>query len=47
MPAPIETPVQAPVRTPEVGPEPLTRMNPDRLCPAQKEKVTREIERVI
>jgi hypothetical protein len=42
---PVETPV--PVRTPVVDPmiDPDRRMNPDELCPAQKDRVVRRIER--
>lgn len=43
--AEITTPT--PTRTTEPTIEPERRMDPDRLCPAQKEKIVREIERVI
>lgn len=41
--APTKTPVKTPLVTPqeEPGPEP---MRPDRLCPAQKEHITRTTE---
>lgn len=44
---PGETPV--PVRTPTVNPttDPLRRIHPDELCPAQKDRLVRRIEREI
>lgn len=40
-------PVIAPTRTPDVAPEPLRRLMPGEICPAQKQGVTTEIERVL
>lgn len=41
---PVETPTRtAPDIAPDVEVDPDRRLNPDRLCPAQKETITREI----
>lgn len=38
-----------PVRTPTIAPttEPLRRMHPDELCPSQKDRLVRRIEREV
>ncbi len=44
---PAQTPV--PVRTPTVNPatDPMRRIHPDELCPAQKDRLVRRIDREI
>lgn len=39
------TPTRTPTRTPTPAEEPERRMNPDILCPAQKDRLVRRIER--
>lgn len=42
----MESPVKTPTRT-QPSPERVRRLSPDEVCPAQKERVTREIEKYI
>ena len=44
---PVETPTITPVRTPYEYPDPDKTLSPDKLCPSQKQKIVREIERII
>ena len=41
--------MEAPVKTPTTHPSPerVRRLSPDEVCPNQKERVTREVERTI
>lgn len=43
----MEAPVRTPTRTPAPAPERVRRLSPDEVCPNQKERVVREIERTI
>lgn len=45
MPSTAPAPVQAPTRTtaPELDPDTYHRADPEKLCPEQKERVTRKI----
>jgi len=45
--APTVPGVTVPTRTPGLDPEPLRRLSPDRVCPAQKERVVRRVIRDI
>ena len=46
---PIEAPTKAPTIAPTVAPvrEPHRRMDPDKLCPSQKEKVVRRVAPIL
>ena len=42
--APVRTPIETPTRAPEADPDHERRMDPARLCPEQKERLTRELD---